>query len=86
VTSVYPLLSVSATLGFTRSTGMPSSSATISAWATRVPPMSGFPVTTAALPSMFSVTVALEFIPALNQKPQAMPRPWLAPRGAFQCG
>ena len=55
---------------------MPSSSATISACATRVPPMSGLPVTTVALPSLSSETVALEFMPALNQKPHATPRPW----------
>src|SRR3954454_9640246 len=48
--------------------------------------MSGLPVTTAALPSALTVTVALEFMPALNQNPTATPRPWLAPSGARQCG
>src|SRR5947209_4305631 len=56
------------------------------ACAARVPPISGLPVTTAALPSPLSVTVALEFMPALNQKPTAIPRPWLGASGAFQCG
>ena len=46
--------------------------------------MSGFPVTTAALPSALSVTVALEFMPALNQNPTAKPRPWFGPSGAVQ--
>ena len=32
-------------------------------------------VMTAALPSMLSITVALEFMPALNQKPRASPLP-----------
>ena len=83
VTSVKPAVSVSATIGRTRSTGMPSSSDTISACAARVPPMSGLPVTTAALPSAPSVTVALELMPALNQKPQARPRPCSGPSGAL---
>ena len=55
--------------------GNAESSATICACATRVPPISGFPVMTAALPSALKVTVALELMPALNQNPQASPRP-----------
>ena len=75
VTSVKPTLSVSPTLGRTRSTGMFNSSATICACDAREPPMSGLPVITAALPSLSSVTMALELKPALNQKPAATPRP-----------
>ena len=61
---------------------MPSSSAQMLAIAAREPPMSGWPVVTTTLPSSVMLTCALDSPPALNQKPQATPRPWLACRAA----
>ena len=46
---------------------MPSSSAAISAIEARLPPMSGLPVTTVAVPSSLRLTVALDDSPMLNQ-------------------
>ena len=37
--------------------------------------MSGWPVVTTTLPSTLMLTVAEDWPPALNQKPQAMPLP-----------
>ena len=62
---------------------MPSSSAAISAIEARLPPMSGLPVTTVAVPSSLRLTVALDDSPMLNQYPAATPRPWLGPSGAW---
>jgi len=39
-----------------------------------VPPISGDPVTTFAVPSLLMLTVAEDWKPALNQKPEATPR------------
>ena len=82
VRSLKPIDSVSTTTGRTCSTGMPSSSAAISASDAREPPMSGQPDITTAEPSSLIDTFADDDRPALNQKPQATPRPWFAPSGA----
>ena len=79
VMSVKPTDSVSATIGVMRSTASPSSSAAIKAMEARLPPMSGLPVTTAAVPSSLRLTVADDCSPMLNQNPVATPRP--APSG-----
>jgi hypothetical protein len=47
----------------------------------RVPPISGEPVTTFAVPSLLMLTVAEDCSPALNQKPEATPRPTGLPSG-----
>ena len=47
----------------------------------RVPPMSGEPVTTLAVPSLLMLTMAEDWNPALNQKPEATPRPTGLPFG-----
>ena len=86
VTSLNPTVSVSATTGRMRSTSMPISSAAIRAIDARLPPMSGEPTTTVAVPSSLTCTVALEFMPPLNQNPLAMPRPWFGPRGSLRWG
>ena len=46
---------------------MPSSSAASNAIDALLPPMSGLPVTTMAVPSSLRLTVALEDSPILNQ-------------------
>jgi len=48
----------------------------------REPPMSGWPVVTTTLPSSVMLTWAEDSPPALNQKPDAMPRPCSLPSGA----
>ncbi len=58
----------------------------MSAMLARLPPMSGLPVRTTAEPSALTLTVALDCIPALNQKPAATPRPWFSPSSALYCG
>ncbi len=75
VTSVWPIESVSATIGRTSVTGSPSTSAVIIAIEAREPPISGEPVTTLAVPSAWIFTVAEDCMPALNQNPDATPRP-----------
>ena len=40
-------------------------------------------VITDTLPSSFTLTVAVDSAPMLNQKPDATPRPWLGPSGAL---
>ena len=79
VTSVKPTDSVSATTGVIRWTSMPSSSAAMRAMEARLPPMSGLPVITVAVPSSLRFTVALDCSPMLNQNPVPMPR--AAPSG-----
>ena len=56
---------------------------TISAIEARDPPISGLPVRTTAEPSSLTLTVALDCMPALNQKPLAIPRPWFSPSCAL---
>src|SRR5712672_3664814 len=63
---------------------MPSNSAQTLAIAAREPPMSGWPVVTTTLPSSVMLTCALDSPPALNQKPDATPRPCSLPGGALQ--
>ena len=75
VVSVWPIDSVSATTGWMSCAVIPSTSAAIIAHEARLPPMSGEPVTTLALPSVLMLTVALDWNAALNQKPVATPRP-----------
>ena len=75
VTSVWPIESVSAMIGRTSVTASPSTSAVIIAIEAREPPISGEPVTTLAVPSAWILTVADDCMPALNQKPEATPRP-----------
>ena len=58
---------------------MPSSSAAINAIDARLPPMSGLPVSTMAVPFSLRLTVALDASPMLNQYPVATPRPWFLP-------
>ena len=83
VTWVKPIEAVSATIGFTRSSGMPRVSAAIIAIEAREPPISGLPEATLTEPSSLTCTAALNSPPTLNQKPQAMPRPWLGPSGIW---
>ena len=45
--------------------------------------MSGLPSITVAVPSSFTLMVAQDSPPMLNQKPVAMPRPWLGPSGVL---
>ena len=45
----------------------------------REPPMSGWPVITTTVPSSLTLTCALDSPPALNQKPEATPRPYSMP-------
>jgi len=66
---------VSATIGRTRSTGTPSTSAAIMAMEAREPPMSTEPVMMLAVPSMLMFTSALDCSAALCQYPSATPRP-----------
>jgi hypothetical protein len=75
VTCVKPIEAVSATIGFTRSTGIPSVSAAIIAIEAREPPISGLREATLTEPSSLMCTCALDAPPTLNQKPQATPRP-----------
>ncbi len=77
-----PIALVSPTTGRTFSIGMPSTSAAIIAIAAREPPISGLPETTLAVPSSLICTAPEDSPPILNQKPQAMPRPWFGPSGA----
>ena len=52
----------------------------------REPPTSTVPTAASPcrpMPMLRSVQV---WPPKLNQKPQAMPRPWFLPSGAFMCG
>ena len=67
VMSVKPTASVSPTTGRMSMGSMPNSSAAISAIEARLPPMSGLPVTTVAVPSSLRLTVALDDSPMLNQ-------------------
>ena len=69
-------------MGLMRATSMPSSSAAIWASAIRVPLRSGLPETRTAVPSSLMLRMALDSPPLLNQKPEATPRPWFAPKGA----
>ena len=85
VTSVCPTESVSATIGFTSSTGIPNVSANCMAIEVRVPPMSVEPSSSVTLPSLFSLASTLEVKPMLNQNPEAMPRPRFLP-GAVSSG
>jgi len=66
---------VSATIGRTRSIGIPSTSAAIMASEACEPLISGLPDTTTAVPSSLMCTAALDLPPMLNQKPEATPRP-----------
>ena len=52
----------------------------------REPPMSGLPDVATTVPSSAMWQPAENSPPMLNQKPQAMPRPWPGFSGAFQCG
>ncbi len=81
-----PIELVSATIGRTRSTGMPRISAAIIAIEAREPPISGVPTATTAVPSSLTWIAALDSPPMLNQKPEATPRPWLGPSFSFRCG
>ncbi len=74
-----PTLAVSPISTFTRLWWMPKSSAAMLAVEARLPPMSGWPVTTTTVPSSLMFICALDSPPALNQKPEATPRPWLGP-------
>ena len=65
---------------------MPSSSAATSAQrGARAADVDGADAsdTVPSMPMLRSVQV---WPPKLNQKPQAMPRPWFLPSGAFMCG
>ncbi len=48
----------------------------------RVPPISGVPVTSVAVPSSLILSETQVSPPMLNQKPEATPRPWFAASGA----
>ena len=76
------MVAVSPTTGRTFSIGMPSTSAHIIAIEAREPPISGLPVTMETEPSSFTCTEPEDSPPMLNQKPEAMPRPWFGPSGA----
>ena len=52
----------------------------------REPPTSTVPTDTLTVPSTPMLTVEQVCPPKLNQKPQAMPRPWLGPSLIFICG
>ena len=60
---------------------MPSVSATISPMEARLPPMSGVPIITVAVPSSPTASDTEVSPPWLNQKPEATPRPWFGPKG-----
>ena len=70
-------------IGRMRSSGMPSVSAAIIETEARVPPMSGVPVIRPTLPSSLTFIVAQVSPPMLNQNPEATPRPWWGPSGAW---
>ena len=65
---------------------MPSSSAATSDSEAREPPTSIVPTASETVPSMPMLRSVQVWPPKLNQKPQAMPRPWFSPSGAFMCG
>jgi hypothetical protein len=52
----------------------------------REPPTSTVPTASVTEPSGVTLTSTQVWPPKLNQKPQAMPRPWFLPSGAFMCG
>ncbi len=79
VTPVQPTESVSPTVGWTSSTPSPSTSAACIARTALIPPISTEPVTRAIVPSALTVTVAEDWLPPLNQKPMATPRPRFGP-------
>ena len=79
VTPVQPMESVSPTVGWTSSTERPRVSAACMASTARMPPISTEPVTSAMVPSALTVTVAEDWLPPLNQKPMATPRPRFGP-------
>ena len=62
---------------------MPSSSAAIRHIEARAPPMSGVPAISVTVPSSFRLIEAEVSPPMLNQKPEATPRPWFGPSGAW---
>ena len=62
---------------------MHSTSAAISAEDAREPPMSGVPAISVTVPSSLTLIAAEVSPPMLNQKPEATPRPWLGPSGAW---
>ena len=74
---------MSAMIGRTWSTSMPSSSAVIMHSEAREPPMSGVPTVSAVVPSSLTISDAQVSPPMLNQKPEATPRPWLGPSAAW---
>ena len=45
--------------------------------------MSGVPATSVTVPSSFRLIEAEVSPPMLNQKPEATPRPWFGPSGAW---
>ena len=77
---------VSPMLHFTFSYGTPSSSAAIIDSDARAPPTSMVPAVTFTVPSTPMFTSAQVWPPMLNQKPQAMPRPWFLPSRARMWG
>ena len=73
------MLSVSATCGCTSSADMPKTSANCIDAVVRVPPTSTEPSMRFTVPSGLTTATAAEGPLALNQKPEATPRPRLAP-------
>ena len=70
-------------IGRTFSSSMPSSSAAMMQSEAREPPMSGVPAISVAVPSSLMLSEAQVSPPMLNQNPEATPRPWLGPSGAW---
>ncbi|MND02449.1 hypothetical protein D3C83_218320 [compost metagenome] len=62
---------------------MPSSSAAIRLIEARLPPMSGVPTDSTAVPSPFRFRLTQVWPPKLNQKPEATPRPWFSFNGTL---
>src|SRR5581483_7546821 len=79
VTAVYPIESVSTTVGRTSSAAIPRTSAACIAMDVRVPPISVDPSTRFTVPSAFTLIVQLDSNPTLNQNPTATPRPRFGP-------
>jgi hypothetical protein len=69
-------------IGRSFSRSMPSSSAAIIHTEARDPPISGVPVINVAVPSSLMLSETQVSPPMLNQKPEAIPRPWFASSGA----
>ena len=76
VTRLKPSECVSAITARTRSTGMPNSSAAIIDIDMREPATSAVPRMIVTVPSGARFIDPAVSPPLLNQKPQAMPRPW----------